>query len=137
MKSGTSIVQNDATKLKSTVTQAEKDRTVTNDNYANFLATVKVSETTSTPSSSFDAEQKTVAVPGTAEALASSTPCIAVSVKALAANVGKVYVGNSSLNQNQYELNAKEEISLGIDNLNLVYVDADNAGEGVCYAYLT
>lgn len=110
---------------------------VVQSDYAKLLATVKVAETTPTPSSSFDAEQKTVAVPGTCEPLAADTDCIAVSVKALAANVGKVYVGNSSLSQDQYELSAKEEMSLGVDNLNLVYVDADNAGEGVCYAYLT
>ena len=129
MQSGTSIVQSDETKLKATVTAIQ-------DNYANLLATVKVAETTPTPSSTFNGGQKTVSTPGTCEKLHSDTACIAVLVKALSANTGLVYVGGSGLSQDEVELNAKEAVVLGINNLNKVYVDAINAGEGVCYGYL-
>lgn len=120
----------------SIVIQAAKDRTVTNDDYANLLATVKVAETTPTPASDFHGGQKTVGVPGTCEALSSSTPCVAILVKALSTNGGLVYVGDNTLSADQVELSAKEAVTLGLDNLNKVYVDAVNAGEGVCYAYL-
>ena len=77
----------------------------------------------------------TVTTAGTAVALSgSSTSIKAVIVKALYSNTGKIYVGNSSVDSsNGYELESGEGVSLGIDDLNKVYIDADNNGEGVVY----
>ncbi len=139
MQSGTSIVQSDETKLKATVFQGDATKllsTVSQNDYTKLLATVKIAETTPTPADNFNGGQKTVAVPGTCELLHADTACIAVVVKALSTNVGIVYVGGSGLSLDEFELNAKEAIALGVSNLNKIYVDAASAGEGVCYAYL-
>lgn len=78
--------------------------------------------------------KKTVTTAGTAEALADSTPVKSVVIKALYSNTGKVYVGDSSVSSsNGFELEAGDAIAIEIDNLNKIYIDADNSGEGVSY----
>lgn len=76
--------------------------------------------------------QKTSTTPGTAVALGTEH-CDAVVVKALTGNAGIAYIGDSSLAQDQFELNAKEAVSLGIGYLGSVFIDVDNSGEGVSY----
>ncbi len=80
--------------------------------------------------------KKTVAVAGTAEALPSSaTPIKSITIKALASNTGKVYVGGSGVSSaNGLELSKGESISFNYNgNLNDIYIDADVSGEGVVY----
>lgn len=86
------------------------------------------------PNSTILNGQKTVATAGTAEALAASTACKWVIVKALTSNTGNVYVGNSSVSSsNGYILEPGEAISLDVDDLATVYIDVDTNGEGVSY----
>lgn len=108
-------------------------RLVTSNTYDNFLATVLVSQTT--PSSETHGGQKTSNTPGTAVALGTAH-CVAVVVKALTGNSGLVYVGDINTKANQYELNAKESVSLDIGNLGSVFIDVASSGEGVSYLYL-
>jgi len=78
--------------------------------------------------------QKTVTTAGTAEALAASTACLSVTVKALSTNTGNVYVGGAAVAAaNGYIIQSGESISLDIDNLADIYLDVDVNGEGVSY----
>jgi len=82
--------------------------------------------------------QKTVTSAGTAEALGSSTAIDSITIKALATNTGNIYVGSSSVDDtNGFVLDAGDTVSLDIDNLADVYIDADTNGEGVSFIYLT
>ena len=78
--------------------------------------------------------KKTVAVAGTAEALVGSTTAKSVTIKALIANTGVIYVGNSGvLSTNGFALAAGDTISLDIANLATVFVNSSVNGEGVTY----
>lgn len=80
--------------------------------------------------------QKAVTTSGTeVQLVASSTPCSSLVVKALAANTGKIYVGSNSsvTTSNGFELNAQESVSLDVDNVQDVYIDAGVNGEGVSW----
>jgi hypothetical protein len=59
----------------------------------------------------------------------------AVSIKALAANTGKVYIGTSGVTTGMgYELSAGDEApSLMVSNLNVLYAIADSANQTICY----
>ena len=68
--------------------------------------------------------------------------CRLVSIKAVASNVGKVYVGGAGVTAPDgttdattgYELAAGEELGwLPIDNLNRLYRICDNAGDDLVY----
>lgn len=76
----------------------------------------------------------TVTTAGTRTVLASSTPCQSVTVKALAANVGLIYVGNTAVSStNGHQLSASDSISMDIANLNTINIDSSVSGEGVTY----
>lgn len=79
--------------------------------------------------------KKTVTTAGTRVALASSQAILSgVTVKALAANTGVIYVGNSSVaSTNGFQLAAGESVFLEIADLATVYLDAAVNGEGVTY----
>jgi hypothetical protein len=78
----------------------------------------------------------TVTTAGTAVQLASSTTIGSVTVRALASNTGKIYVGSSSVSSaNGFQLSPQETVSVDINNLNKVWLDADTNGEGVTYIY--
>jgi hypothetical protein len=82
--------------------------------------------------------QKTVTSAGTAEAIASSTAIESVTIKALADNTGNIYVGDSGVDStNGFVLAAGETVSLDIDNLADVYIDAGTNDDGVSFIYLT
>jgi hypothetical protein len=90
--------------------------------------------TISLPTSIYNG-QKTVSTAGSAEALAASQAIVSgVHVKALIANTGKAYVGNSGVSSsNGYELDPGESVFIEIANLATVYVDVAVNGEGVSY----
>lgn len=77
----------------------------------------------------------TVTTAGTRVALASSQAITSgVTIKALAANTGIIYVGNSSVaSTNGYQLSAGDSVFLEIANLNTVNIDSSVNGEGVTY----
>ncbi len=77
--------------------------------------------------------RKAVAAAGTRVQL-DSVACKSAIIKALPANTGKVYVGDSTVAAaNGFPLSAGEGFALAIDNLNRLYIDADVNGEGVAY----
>jgi len=76
----------------------------------------------------------TVTTAGTRVVLAASTACTSVTIKALSANTGSIYVGNSTVAAaNGFELIAGDSVSLDISNLNTVNIDSSVNGEGVTY----
>jgi len=82
--------------------------------------------------------QKTVTAAGTAEVLATTTAIISVTIKALRANTGNIYVGDSGVDSaNGHVLERGASVSMDVDDLADVYIDADTNGEGVSYLYLT
>lgn len=87
--------------------------------------------------SSMKSGQKAVAAANTAEALvATSTPCLSVTVKAKHANTNMIYVGASDVtSSNGFVLDAGEAVTVDIDNVADVYIDADTNGEGVSFIY--
>ena len=82
--------------------------------------------------------QQTVATAGTRVQLTTTnTPIWSVTVKALAGNTGDIYVGGADVAAaNGFVLAATESISLDVDNLTDVWIDAAVNGEGVSYIYL-
>lgn len=83
---------------------------------------------------------KTVAVPGTAEALGASLACKSIYIRAKAANTTAVYVGDSAVDKDtsqQIILNANDFITIDIANRATVYVDAVTAAEGVDYLVMS
>ena len=79
--------------------------------------------------------QKTVTTAGTRVALATTQAITSgVKIKALSANTGSIFVGNSSVSSsNGFVLKASEEVFLEIANLATVYLDSSVNGEGVSY----
>lgn len=78
--------------------------------------------------------KKTVTTAGTRVTLAASTTVKGVTVKALAANTGLIYVGDTSVaSTNGFQLSASESVSMDIANLNTVNLDAAVNGEGVTF----
>ena len=84
--------------------------------------------------------RKVVAAAGTAEALASDTPCQKVDIQAELDNTDVICVGGSGViaataTREGIALESKDVYSLEIDNLNKVYIDAEVNGEGVSFTY--
>ena len=79
--------------------------------------------------------KKTVTTAGTRVALVgSSTSCAAVIIRALSANTGTIYVGDSSVSSsNGHTLSAGESVGLAINDLASVYIDSSVNGEGVTF----
>jgi hypothetical protein len=79
--------------------------------------------------------RKAVAAAGTDEALAASQALLSgVTVKALWANTGYIYVGAEGVAAaTGYQLGAGESIFIEVDNLAAVWLDAAVNGEGVSY----
>ena len=79
---------------------------------------------------------KTVAVPGTAEALGASLAAKSIYIRAKSTNTTDVYVGDSAVDKDtsqQIILSANDSITIDIANRATVYVDAVTAAEGVDY----
>lgn len=79
-----------------------------------------------------------VTAAGTAQQLTTtSTPILSVTIKALLGNVGDVYVGGSAVSSSVgFILSQGDGVSLEVDNLTDVYIDAANTGDTVCYIYV-
>lgn len=79
--------------------------------------------------------QKTVTTAGTAEQVISTNEHGVITIKALAANTGNIYIGNSDVSSvNGDVLVAEESRSYLLDGLNKIYIDSDVNGEGVSYS---
>lgn len=76
----------------------------------------------------------TVTTAGTRVVLASSTTAKSVTIKALIANTGSIYVGSATVSSaNGYVLLPGDSVSVSIANLNTVNIDSSVNGEGVTY----
>ena len=82
---------------------------------------------------------KTIATAGSEAAIAASTPCRGVYIRALDANTGYVYWGDSAVSSTVYveRLAAGEGTWIGVSNLALIYIDVSVNGEGVTFGYLS
>lgn len=68
---------------------------------------------------------------------ATSTPILSVVIKAKTANTGTIYVGNSAVSSsNGFVLLAGDTVSIEIDDLSKIYLDASVNGEGITYLYV-
>lgn len=98
-----------------------------------------VSANVNTVGDSLFAGRKRVTTPGTQVPIGTTTVLSqGVVVSALDTNVGNVFVGNSSVNRGadatkQIELLPGQGIGVSINDLAKVYVDADNANDGISY----
>ncbi len=84
---------------------------------------------------------KTVTTAGTAVALAASTISKRVTVTAGLANTGVICVGGSTVlaaaaTRRGTPLNAGNSVTIEINNLSKVFIDATVGGEGVTYSYV-
>lgn len=79
--------------------------------------------------------KKTVTTAGTRVALATTQVLLSgVNIKALAANTGTIYVGDSTVSSaNGYALAAGQSVYVEVSNLITVYLDSSVNGEGVTY----
>lgn len=60
-----------------------------------------------------------------------------IRIKALSTNTGLVFIGfDEHLKGDGYELSAKEEVPIQIDDLSKVWIDVSTDGEGICYITL-
>lgn len=86
------------------------------------------------------AGQKTVTTAGTRVTLVAASQKVnaAVAIKALAANTGKIYVGDVSVSSSVgFELSAKEVVVFAlIGDLLEIYIDSSVNGEGVSWCVL-
>jgi len=75
-----------------------------------------------------------VVTPGTRAQLP-NIPCRKVILTAKRANGMFIYVGGTTVSATSYgdDLAAKEKVSVEITNANMVWIDADVAGEGISY----
>jgi hypothetical protein len=85
--------------------------------------------------------RKVVTTAGTSVALATSTSCREVTITALSTNSGTILVGGSTVvaaagTRRGVPLAAGASITLSIDNLSSIYIDATASSEGVSYLYL-
>jgi len=81
--------------------------------------------------------QKTVLSSGIRVQLHKDMPGRVFCIKALASNRGIIYVGREgTASQSGFELSPRESITLEIDNLDKVWIDASVDGEGVCWIRL-
>lgn len=84
--------------------------------------------------------QQSVSTAGTAEALNGGTSLTvkSITIKADGGNGGNIYVGDSSVtSSNGFVLSSGESVSLAIDDVSTVFIDADNSGEGVSWVAVT
>lgn len=84
-----------------------------------------------------DTGRKTVSSPGTAVQLGTSN-CLGVEIQCLYANQGNVMVGDSDVDitdgsEAGVEISPGQSITLWVRELSSIYLDADNAGDGVSY----
>lgn len=81
--------------------------------------------------------KKTVTTAGTNVVLAASQTIKSVTIKALTANTGTIYVGDSTVaSTNGFQLSANDSVSLEFSNLANINLDSSVNGEGVTYMWV-
>ena len=84
--------------------------------------------------------RKVVAVAGTAEAIAASTAVKSVTIQAELLNAGVISVGTTTVDADEptrtgIALESGDTITIDVDDLSKVWIDAENSGEGVTFIY--
>lgn len=86
--------------------------------------------------------RKVVAAAGTAERLvAANTPCRRVTIQALPTNTGYIAIGDSTVVANTagsvrgLSLSASNSVTLHVEDLYQLFVDAEVSAEGVSFIY--
>ena len=95
----------------------------------NITQSVPLSTTTPAGATTVVAGDKTVAVSGTAEALAATSTIMSVTVQAKVANTNNVMVGNATTQD--VELTPGDSVTVNIDDPAKVFIDVVTNGEGV------
>ena len=79
---------------------------------------------------------KTVSSAGTAEALLGSTSCVKVIMTAEDDNSGKIYYGGSGVSSTSGDyLFPAQKITIEIDDVSKIFIDADTSTDGVKFTY--
>jgi len=80
---------------------------------------------------------RTVTTAGTRVQLSPiSVPCKKIIIQGGVNNGGWIYVGDSTVSaSNGYAIAASQSVTVTPDNLNLVWIDSANNGEGITYIY--
>lgn len=100
---------------------------------------VAVTTSTPEPGASFSviAQGHTGGTHGTPTALAGSTPCDSVVVRALPGNSGIVYLGDAAVTTaNGYELSPGDALALDVNDVDGIFFDVDTTGDGVSWLAL-
>lgn len=85
--------------------------------------------------------RKVVAAAGTAERLVSTnTPCRRVTITGLITNTGFIYVGGSTVlatagSERGTPISAGTSVTMHVEDLYQLYIDAEVSAEGVSYVY--
>jgi hypothetical protein len=84
--------------------------------------------------------KKIISTAGVKETLvSSSTPCKEVLIMALPDNTGEIWIGDNNVSASSkigIVLYKNDAVSIQIDNLQKIYLDATVDGEGVSYIYI-
>ena len=81
---------------------------------------------------------KNVTTAGTAVALAAATPCTSVLIQAKRSNGGRIYVGGSTIANDDTGgvfLETGDVMSIDTTDLSNIYLNSTVSGEGVTYIY--
>lgn len=80
---------------------------------------------------------RTVTTAGTRVQLSvTSVPCIDLIIQNPSGAVGKIYIGGVNVaSSNGIQLTAGQAMPVDYNNLNKIYLDADNNGQSVVYMY--
>lgn len=85
----------------------------------------------------FGHEAYDVAVAGTSEQLTAQA-CREITITAKDDNNGKIYVGDSTVSNTDFGtfLRSSDSVTILVGNCDMIYIDADNGGEGIRYYYV-
>ena len=91
------------------------------------------------PTTGINDGNQVVAVAGTRVQLSIvSVTCKGVIIQSLSTNTGLIFIGGITVsNANGVELTAGESVSVDIDDLNKIYLDASVNGEGIKFTVVT
>jgi len=87
-------------------------------------------------SSVFDHGEQDVASAGTSEQLPNNN-CREATITAKKDNTGTIYIGGSTVSNASYGayLDAGDVFTIAVENTDLIYIDADENGDGIVFCY--
>ena len=96
----------------------------------------RINNVRQTGSNIFDHGEQDVAAAGTSEQLPDIS-CREVTISAKKDNTGTIYIGGSTVSNASYGvyLDAGDSFTKPVANTNLIYIDADENGDGIVFCY--